>query len=207
MPICYACPLPQMPTVSNATFGPLVAYLVPGSTVLAALSPFSATLRGWLAVSPPGAPTIGGFLSLTVAALAVGMTVSAIRWAVVDALHARTGLPPPQLDFSRLGPNVEAFALLIDIHYKHYLFYSNMLVACAAAYICYRTWLGSALPPGWPDALFAALEAVFYLTSRDTLAKYHTRTRQLLSVPQPSNRPVTSRRRSRARGGRRSPRD
>jgi hypothetical protein len=109
-----------MATVSNTTFGPLVAYLVPGATVLLGLSPFSPTLRSWLATAPADAPTIGGFLYLTVAALAVGMTVSAVRWAVIDALHHLTGIPYPPLDFGALGRNVEGFSLLIEIHYRHY---------------------------------------------------------------------------------------
>jgi hypothetical protein len=53
----------HMPSVSNANFGPLVAYLVPGATVLAGLAPFSPTLRGWLAADPVTAPTLGGFLA------------------------------------------------------------------------------------------------------------------------------------------------
>ena len=67
--------------------------------------------------TPTEAPTIGGFLYLTVASLAAGMTVSAIQWAVVDTLHSLTGLPLPPLDFSRLGKNVAAYGLLIEIHY------------------------------------------------------------------------------------------
>jgi hypothetical protein len=80
---------------------------------------------------------------LTIAALAVGMTISALRWVVVDSLHAYTGLPPPRLNFSRLGQNVAAFELLINIHYRHYQFYANMFVACVVAYTGYRVWLGA----------------------------------------------------------------
>jgi hypothetical protein len=172
-----------MQNLTTANFGPLVSYLVPGATVLLALSPFSPTLQSWIARGPASTPTLGGFLYLTVAALAAGMTVSAVRWAVVDTLHGWTGLPMPTLDFSRLGPNVEAFRLLIDIHYNHYLFHSNMVVAGAAAYACYRAWLGGVLPLGWPDLLFAAVESVFWVTSRDNLRKYYARTRQLLCAP------------------------
>ena len=95
-----------MQTVSNANFGPLIAYLVPGTTVLVGASQLSPTLRTWFAATPADVPTIGGFLYLTVASLAIGMTVSAVRWALIDTLHAWTGLPLPQLDFSKLGPNV-----------------------------------------------------------------------------------------------------
>lgn len=172
---------PGMHSVSNTNFGPLIAYLVPGATVLLGLSPFSPTLSSWFATAPGAAPTIGGFLYLTVASLAAGMTVSAVRWALVDTLHARTGLVPPRLDFARLADRVEAFALLIDNHYRHYQYYANMLVALAPAYVGYRASLGGVWPPGWKDLTFVALEAVFFVTSRDTLRKYYTRSAQLLS--------------------------
>ena len=172
-----------MQNVSNANFGPLIAYLVPGATVLGGLSQFSPLLQSWYETGICAAPTIGGFLYLTVASVAAGMTVSAVRWAILDSFHARTGLSLPRLDFARLGQNVQAYSLLIEIHYKHYLFYSNMFVATAIVYGCYRTRLGSVWPLGWPDAVFAFLEVVFFATSRDTLRKYYARGQQLLGAP------------------------
>jgi hypothetical protein len=109
------------------------------------------------------------------------MTVNAVRWAVVDSLHSYTGLPTPTLNFSKLGKNVEAFTLLIQIHYNHYQFYSNELVATALAYICYRVKIGSITPLGWLDLGFIVLELIFYATSRDTIRKYYQRGQQLLS--------------------------
>ncbi len=158
-----------MQSVTNANFGPLVAYLLPGATVLLGLSPFSPLVRSWFAISPDGTPTIGGFLFLTVASMGVGMTVSAIRWLIVDTLHRVTGLALPPLDFSRLGPNVEAFGLLIEIHYRHYLYFANEFIALAIAYCCHRVNLGATATVGWMDTLFISLEVVFFLGSRDTL--------------------------------------
>lgn len=155
--------------VSNTNFGPLVAYLVPGATVLLGFSPFSSVLQNWFASTPVNAPTLGGFLFLTVSSLAVGMTVNAVRWAIVDTLHAWTGLSQPPLDFSRLGPNVAAYNLLIEIHYWHYQFHANELVATALAYVCYRIHVGLFAPWGWADVGIVVLEVIFYITSRDTL--------------------------------------
>lgn len=169
-----------MLSVSNDNFGPLIAYLVSGATVLLGASQFSPTLRAWFAAAPMDAPTIGGFLYLTVASLGVGMTVSAVRWATIDQFHAHTGLPIPQRNFSKLGRNVEAFQLLIRIHYEHYQFYSNMFVALGVAYACYRMNMGG-LPIGWLDLGFVVLEVIFFATSRDTLRNYCVRSRQLLS--------------------------
>jgi hypothetical protein len=171
-----------MQAVTNDNFGPLIAYLVPGATVLAGLSNFSPTLKGWFAVGPSESPSIGGFLFLTVAAIAVGMTVSAIRWATVDTLHEWTGLAIPSLNFSLLGTNVDAFVLLIEIHYRHYQFYANMLVASVIAYGCYRFSFGGDFSLRWIDFAFVGLEAVFFATSRDTLSKYYARSQQLLTT-------------------------
>src|SRR5262249_24909349 len=105
-----------MQSVSNDNFGPLIAYLVPGATVLMGASPFSPTLQQWFATAPSATPTIGGFLYISVVSLAVAMALSAVRWLLVDTLHGLTGLRPPVLDFATLERNVEAYSLLIEIH-------------------------------------------------------------------------------------------
>lgn len=171
-----------MSDVSRANFGPLVAYLVPGATVLLGFSQFSPVLQSWFAATATDVPTIGGFLYLTVASIAAGMTVNAIRWVTMDTVHRLTGIGLPALDFSRLGPNVEAFSLLIEIHYHHYQFHANMVVATAIAYICYRVRQGVFSPVGLVDVGFIVLEAIFFAMSRDTLRKYYTRSAQLLSA-------------------------
>jgi hypothetical protein len=170
----------RMHSVTNDNFGPLIAYLVPGATVLLGFSQFSATLQAWFAATPTDAPTIGGFLYLTVASIAAGMTVNAVRWALLDTIHSWTGLPLPQLDFSRLGQNVAAFGLLIDIHYKHYQFHGSMFIALAIAYVCYRVKLGTFLVFSGFDAAFLPLEIIFFAMSRDTLKRYYRRSEQLL---------------------------
>ena len=170
-----------MQAVSNDNFGPLIAYLVPGATVLLGFSPFSEALKSWFATAPADVPTIGGFLYLTVSSIAAGMTVSALRWAIIDTIHRCTGLPAPSLEFSRLGANVTAFGLLIEIHYRHYQFYSNMFVATAIAYACYRVDVGMSWPLSYIDIGFVIVEIVFFATSRDTLGKYYVRSEQLLA--------------------------
>ena len=171
-----------MQAVSNDNFGPLVAYLVPGGVALAAIRPYSPTLDVWFSASPSNAPTLGAFLYLTVAAIAAGMTVSAIRWAVIDRLHALTGLKPPSLDFSRLQENLQAIVLLIEIHYRHYQFYANMFVATGFWFLMRRAQVGTQFAP--IDFAALAAECVFFATARDTLRKYYTRTDQVLNVRQ-----------------------
>ena len=170
-----------MKDVTSNNFGLLIAYLVPGATALWGLSSFAPPLRAWFAASSHDAPTISGFLYLTVASVAVGMTVTAIRWVCVDLIHAITGIATPQLDFSKLPGRVDAFNLLIEIHYRHYQFYANMLVATAIAYLCRRIQIGALCHLDWVDPAFLLIETIFFLTSRDTLGKYYRRTEALLS--------------------------
>ncbi len=182
----------HMQSVSNDNFGPLVAYLVPGATTLWGVSQFSPGIQAWFTLTPANAPTISGLLYLTIVSLAVGMTITAIRWAVVDQMHMWTGLQAPQLDFSQLSGKVDAFSLLIEIHYRHYQFYANMFVATLIAYACYRATANMGFGIGWLDLGVLMLECVFFATSRDTLRKYYVRTEALLT----DNSPRLSERRS-----------
>lgn len=168
-----------MQSVSRDNFGPLIAYLVPGFTVLIGLSILIPSLQKQLSGSALTEPTIGGFLYMTVSSIAMGMTVSAFRWATVDKLHHLSGVQLPHLDFGKIRDCVPAILLLIEIHYRHYLFYANMLVATSFVYGCYRVHLAS-LSIHWIDVGFPLLATVFFLASRDTLQKYYTRLSQLL---------------------------
>ena len=170
-----------MQGISNDTFGPLIAYLVPGATALVGISPFLPVVQVWLTTNSANPPTISGLLYLTLASLASGMTVSAVRWAKIDKLHARTGLPPPNLNFARLPGKVEEYRLLIEIHYRHYQFYANMFVAVLIAVVGYHIHVGWRTF-GLADLATVILEPIFFFTSRDTLQKYYSRTVQLFTI-------------------------
>src|ERR1043166_3090482 len=136
-------------------FGLLIAYVLPGFLALWGGTAVSPVLRAWFGTPPANAPTVGGFLSLTVASIAAGLTVSTVRWLLVDTLHHRTGIPPPPWDFSALERNVTAFGVLIEIHYRYYQWYANALVALVWVYGA-RRWAAGffSAPLGWPDVGF-----------------------------------------------------
>lgn len=167
-----------MNPISNDNFGPLISYLLPGTVALVGIASFSDTLQNWLAAGPQSEPTIGGFLYLTLAAFGVGMTVSAVRWIVIDSIHGWMGIKAPALDFGKLGKNVEAFSLLIESHYRHYQFHANMVIAVAFMYGCFLASGKSGSP--WNAAIVLIVEAVFFATSRDNLRKYYRRSAELL---------------------------
>lgn len=170
-----------MELISRSNFGPLIAYIVPGVTALWGIRPYAPFVETLFVPMAGVTPTVGGFLYLTVSALAMGMTLSAVRWAVIDTLHAQTGLPVPKFDFSKLGRNVAAYETLNQIHYQHYLFYGNMTLACAVGYIGHRLSFGRCSFE-WSDVVFVFMEAIFIVASRDTLRKYYVRVARLLGV-------------------------
>jgi hypothetical protein len=154
-------------------FGLLIAYVLPGFTALQGL-PFLAPYPVSWGQSVPDTPGLTSFLSGTLAATAAGLTVSAVRWLLIDTIHHRTGVRPPPWDFARLAEEPAAFALLVRIHYRYYKFYANMVVALVWAYLAG----GYAL--GWRGEWYWILAALFFLGSRDALKKYYDRAGRLL---------------------------
>ncbi len=172
-----------MRSISTSNFGLVIAYLLPGFTALWGLSYVSQTIRSWLAATPTDAPTVGGFLYVTLGSIAAGLTVSTVRWAVIDTIHHWTGISPPHWDFSRLQENINAFSALVEIHYRYYQFYANMLVslvlACAVRWQALGLWSDFL---SWHSLAFLLLGGIFFVASRDTLRKYYSRTAQMLDT-------------------------
>jgi hypothetical protein len=126
---------------------------------------------------------MGGFFYLTLASVAAGMTASVVRWAVLDSVHARTGLRQPQWDDSFLARRLSAFDYLVENHYRYYQFYGNSAVALVFAYASWRCSDGSVgVPAGSIEAALVLLEVVFIAGSRDALRKYFQRSSALLGV-------------------------
>jgi hypothetical protein len=174
--------LRQMNELSNNNFGLLIAYLIPGFVALCGIAFVSPAIHALLIVPTPG-PTVGGFLYLTLACAALGVTISTLRWAIVDPIHSITGIRRPQWNFNKLQDNLGAFNSLIEVHYRYYQFHANMLIAVAVLYVLYRIDQGVAvLPFGGFEFAAALFEMVLFAGSRDTLKKYYSRSQQLLGL-------------------------
>ena len=165
---------------SSTSFGLTIAYLIPGFVALVALAGYSPPIQTWLAFSPSSAPTVAGFFYATLASLALGLTLSTVRWLVLDRLHQMTGILHPIWDFSKLQHHVDAFMVSVDHHYRYYQFYGNTLMVLVFLTI-FPYPMSGALPGGmWVHRMFlAALAALFFVASRDTLRKYHDRARAI----------------------------
>ena len=165
-----------MKNLSSRNFGLVISYLLPGLVALWGASYFSPTLQSWLGSRPPDTPTIAGFFYVTLAALGAGMTVSTIRWMVLDTIHHWTGVRRPDFDYARLECNIHAFDLLVRHHYDYYKWHANLLVSVAFTYFAHRTATGFwTRPLTGIDALVLLLGSVLFVGSRNNLKNYYRR--------------------------------
>ena len=160
--------------ISDTTFGLFIAYLLPGLTAMYGL-PYGIVGPEWQALATNPNLAIPQLALILMTALAVGLTVSTVRWLVVDSFHHRTGVRSRNWDFANLERNVTAFEFLIQIHYRYYKFYSNMVVALVWAYA------NGGYALGWKGVVYPALVALFFFGSRDSLRKYYDRAGRLLA--------------------------
>lgn len=168
-----------MRDVTPQGFGYLIAFLLPGFIILAGVSAVSDTVARWVGASGPEAPTIGGFLYGTLAAVGAGLFASTIRWLIVDTLHHHTGIPAPTWNYRKLQANAAAFEILKQDHYRFFQMYGNSLVALPVPWISLHVRFAAGWM--WFDALFLIVGLVCYLGSRDTLRKYYERVRAAFS--------------------------
>ena len=180
---CYPAVVAVSETPIN-DFGILIAYLLPGFTALWSATYLSSPMRSWFGTTPPDGPTVGGFLFLTLASVASGLTVSTLRWLVIDTLFHRTGIRPQRWDFSMLRESANAFGIIVDHYYRYYQFQANMLVSLFLIFAA-RRW-SQGFIPGVVDSTdvgILAVMALFVAGSRDSLRRYYTRGGQLLRPP------------------------
>jgi len=117
-------------------FGIIIAFLVPGFVSLWGASYHSASIRGWFATGQESAPTVGGFLYVTVASIAAGVAVSGLRWFVIDIIWcAIWQAQRHELDFENLPGKEDAFSFINENHYRYYQYYANMLIAGLMTYV------------------------------------------------------------------------
>lgn len=107
-----------MKDVNSDNFGLLIAYLIPGFIALWSLQSLLPSGPFTLSIPVESEPTIGGFLYGTLASTAAGLVISAIRWAIIDQIYHRTGIPAPAWDFRKLQANLTAFESHVQDHYR-----------------------------------------------------------------------------------------
>ncbi len=104
--------------------------------------------------------------------------MSTLRWLLIDTLHHRTGINPPNWNFRKLKDRVAAYDRLIEIHYRYYQWHANALIAVTISAALRWTVNGHRRRE---VLLLLFIDLLLYLGSRDTLQKYYRRVEELLA--------------------------
>ena len=167
-------------TLSEKSFGILIAFVIPGWVILLGLSLHLPTVDGWLTASHENQPAVGGFLFSMLASVTLGMLTSTIRWLILDQVFRR--LLPANIgepNFRELRDSNEGLQTLVEGHYRYYQFNANLLVASAAAAVL--RWL--AFDISIVEMVGAAcLWVVVGLGARNAFDLYHKRVGQLFTT-------------------------
>lgn len=168
---------------TNQHFGLVVAFVLPGFLGLGGISLLVPSVAQWLSPIPGQATAgIGPPAYAVLAATAMGMVLSCVRWIVIDHIHHGTGVEPPRWNLAALEKRLQAFQFVVEAKYRFYQFYANTLIAVVWTYSVNR-WFGTSplLGLGTDLGVFI-LCAVLFVGSRDALAKYYQDSSQLLIV-------------------------
>ena len=170
-----------MRDVTTNNFGLLIAFVLPGFILLWGMAPYSSTISGWLGQATSNAPTVGGFLYVTLASVGVGQLVSTLRWLLIDSLHHATGIEKPNWSFRQLRSKetIAAFDRFIEDHYRYYQFHANGLVAGTLAMILRWNATGFRC---CDLVLLIVCDTLLFLGSRDNLQRYYRRAESVMSA-------------------------
>jgi hypothetical protein len=179
-------PLSRLPRRMNdlirQNFGLLIAYVLPGFVVVSGAAILYPPVRDLVTPTLGLADGVESTAFVTLATLLAGMSVSSLRWLIVDSFHHWTGLRRPEWDDAGLPAKLPAFTAIVEDHYRFYQFHANLAVAIACVYIAWRVQQPPFAP--WADEAFLLIECLFLATSRDNLRKYYARASRLLGSPQ-----------------------
>jgi hypothetical protein len=178
-----------MSELTEKNFGIVVAYILPGFVALWGMKYYSPTIEAWITTSQQNSQSVASFCYVTLASLAAGMTISAVRWAILDTLHHATGITPPAWKFANLDNRLQGFLVLVESHYRYYQHFGNTLIAAAFSYLAYLFAVGYEDFSHYRLTVgFLLLEIILFAGSRDCLKKYYSRTQELLNYSEPSQR-------------------
>jgi hypothetical protein len=163
---------------SSLDFGTVIAFVAPGFIGLYALSYHVLTARTWLDAASNKEQSVGVFLMVLLASIAIGLVISGVRQLVIDNLLCssrlgRFALPQHALDWSKITEkNLPLLNTIRDGYYWYYHFYSNTLVSVVfwaaarwTAGVSFRWW-------HWMVIAFAAIGLLS--SARFSLQRYRS---------------------------------
>jgi hypothetical protein len=144
--------------LSPLDFGLFMAYILPGFVAVFALTYISPWARQVFNLVLSKDSSVGATFIIFLAALAIGIIVSALRGLVLDAIQFKSGVSRlPQINLGKIrDPNVlSAFKEAINNVYRFSQFYGNMAVALTMLLAFKFIIAGDSIASSW--AVFTCL--------------------------------------------------
>lgn len=184
-----------MTDITSTSFGLLIAYLLPGISGYYALSFYFPPLRQSLQTFTTADANGGLLLLILLASLVIGLQLTVLRWIVFECLRPEVmALPAPLRaeEFIRLSSEsrLDAFRAVIDENYRYHQCWGAMTIVIP---VLYAGWLNTE-KPGLvigPISIccFVVLEVITAWAAAEALRRYVSRTRHILSLGMPPERP------------------
>ena len=172
-------------TVLDRGFALTIAFLLPGLVLLAGTATVNPTVATWFTGAQTG-PTIVGFLFVVLAALAMSMVITAIRWSIFECawLPGCPLIPPaPDVDLSQRKDVEAQYVDYRHQHYYYYLAHANTAVAVPLAVVAWLA-VNVVTAPWWLSvsivACTAIVSGVLGAAACDAINRYDQRLRRLL---------------------------
>jgi hypothetical protein len=186
-----------MPDVTSTFFGLTIAFLAPGMVGLFSLKYWLASANRIFDTVLAGKANAGLFLFLLVGALALGVVVSAIRWAVYEVAAERHPklrnwfgeAPAAQDRVGRWTPErLAAFRAAVDETYRYHQAYGGLTITLPSLFV---GWLHTHREaPGAQTTLwivFVALEVLLIAGSFNAKSRYYRNAKAIFSDPKLSS--------------------
>ncbi len=173
-----------MKDVTSISFGYIIAFLLPGLVGLYGLGYWSETIHGLLQPAFSATATVGPSLILLLAALAIGLCISALRCFVFEKACCHKHYFPPDM-FAKLceGDRLTSFRAVVDEHYRYHQFYGGCFLALIILYVGWARRSYSVLHPEFVllSISFVCLEVLLFITAVDAYIKYVDRGKTIVS--------------------------
>lgn len=156
----------------NLNFGLVIAFIVPGFLGLYAASEYSDVIQKLLGGSDY-IPTIGAVVPLLLLAIASGILLNALAWALIRPIIELTGVKRPEIRYGKMKKEA------IESSYRYYQSYVHLFLVLLIIGI--QSLVSYNLPSLPYIALFISVLAVLFIAARDSLSRSYQRMSDILN--------------------------
>lgn len=173
-----------MKDVTSTSFGYVIGFLLPGMVALYGLSFMSKNISALIQpVLTPNA-TVGSSLLFLLAALTLGLLVSALRFLLFEKLLCRKHtFAEGFFQQLKVADKLSSFKSVVDEHYRYHQFYGGFAVAFIPVFVGWL-WQNHASYNHWIMGLwifaFLVVEAVVIYSGKNSYERYVDRANQVV---------------------------